>query len=96
MFVGKVLDTFEIRGRGLVVVTDTTHEQLPVELRLHVGDPLEFRDQNVVVLRTRAAGVEFSDPYSPRQNFGFSLPREVTKADVPIGCEVFLVTGSAT
>ena len=86
---GKVLDTFDIKGRGIVVVTDTTWEQLPRDLKFKIGDPVELRMGGVVVLQTRIAGIEHCDPWSPAHLFGFLLPRDVSKADVPVGSEVW-------
>lgn len=91
MLVGKVFDTFEIKGRGIVVATDTTYEQLPRELKLRVGDPVELRIGGAVVLQTKIVGIEHCDPWSPTHTFGFLLPRDLSKADVPIGSEVWSV-----
>lgn len=91
MLIGKVVETFEIKGRGVVVATDTTYEQLPNELRLKIGDPLELRLNGKVVLSTNVAGIEHCDPWSPKHNFAFLIPRDLTKADVPIGSEVWAV-----
>jgi hypothetical protein len=89
MFVGKVIDTFDIKGRGVVVITDTTYEQLPRELTLKIGDPVEIRMDGEVVLRTKIVGIEHCDPWSPKHTFAFLLPRDVSKADVPIGSQVW-------
>jgi len=89
MLVGKVFDTFDIKGRGLVVATDTTYEQLPRELKLKIGDPVEFRIGGEVVMRSRIVGIEHCDPWSPKHTFAFLVPRDVSKADVPIGSEVW-------
>ena len=91
MFVGKVHDTFEIKGRGVVVATDTTYDQLPRELRLKIGDPIELRVDGKVILRTKVVGIEHCDPWSPEHTFAFLLPRDLSKADVPIGSEVWSV-----
>jgi hypothetical protein len=91
MLVGRVFDTFEIKGRGVVVATDTTYEQLPRDLKLKIGDPIELRVGTEVVLRTRIVGIEHCDPWSPKHTFAFLLPRELSKADVPIGSEVWSV-----
>jgi hypothetical protein len=91
MLVGKVFDTFEIKGRGVVVATDTTYEQLPRELKLKIGDPIEFRVGKDVVLRTTVVGIEHCDPWSPTHTFAFLLPGDLSKADVPIGSEAWSV-----
>jgi len=94
MLVGAVSDTFEIRGRGLVVATDTPYERLPRELKLRIGDPIEFRSGGSI-LRSTVVGIEHSDPWSPKQLFAFLLPHEVVKADIAIGAEVWTVEADA-
>jgi len=91
MLVGKVFGTFEIKGRGVVVATETTYERLPRDLKLKIGDPVEFRMGGELVLRTKIVGIEHCDPWSPRNTFGFLLPREVSKADVPVGSKAWSV-----
>lgn len=94
MLLGAVTDTFEIRRRGLVVVTDTPYERLPCDLKLQIGDPVEFRSGGRV-FRSRVEGIEHCDPWNPKQGFAFLLPREAVKADVPLGAEVWAVESDA-
>ncbi len=94
MVVGAVADTFEIRGRGLVVATETPFERLPRDLKLKIGDPVEFRSGGRV-FRSRVVGFEHCDPWTPNQFFAFLLPREVAKTDVQIGAEVWAVEAVA-
>ena len=94
MRVGAVSETFEIKGRGLIVVTDTPHERLPRELRLRIGDPIEVRSEGRST-RSAVVGIEHCDPRTPKQLFAFMLPRDVAKADVPIGAEVWVVDAEA-
>ncbi|HWG42734.1 MAG TPA: hypothetical protein VN688_08105 [Gemmataceae bacterium] len=89
MLVGMVADTFDINGRGVVVATDTTYEQLPRNLKFKIGDPIELRRNDVVLLRTSVAGIEHCSPWTPKQLFGFLLPRDVSKEAVPMGAEVW-------
>ena len=92
--VGAVADTFDIRGRGLVVATDTPYERLPHDLKLRIGDPVEFRSGGRV-FRSLVVGVEHFDPWTPKHLFAFLLPRDVVKADVAIGAEVWAVEADA-
>ena len=94
MLVGTVADTFEIRGRGLVVATDTPYERLPLDLKLKIGDSIEFRSGGNV-FRSLVVGIEHFDPWTPKQLFAFLLPRDVVKADVVIGAEVWAVNADA-
>ena len=87
--IGRITETFDIEGRGVVAVTDTPYAQLPAELAVRVGDPIELRPDKGSTVRTRLAGIEHCDPWTPTQCFGFLLPPELGKADVPIGAEVW-------
>lgn len=89
MLVGTVADTFEIQGRGLIVATDTPLERLPRDLKLKIGDLIEFRSASRA-FRSRVAGIEHCDPWSPKHSFAFLLPREVAKTDVLIGAEIWV------
>ncbi len=42
-------------------------------------------------MQTKIVGIEHCDPWSPKHTFAFLLPRDVSKADVPIDCEVWSV-----
>jgi hypothetical protein len=94
MLVGAVANTFEIRGRGLVVATDTPYERLPRDLKLKIGDPVEFRSGGRV-FRARVVGIEHCDLWTPKQLFAFLLPHDVVKADVQVGAEVWAVESDA-
>lgn len=89
MLIGKVTETFLIRGRGVVVTTDTAYEQLPQDLKLKVGDPIEFRRGGALILRTKVAGIEHCDPWTPKRLFAFLLSGDVRKEEVPTGVEVW-------
>src|SRR4051812_21866772 len=58
MFLGRVSETLDITGRGVVVAFGTTYEQLPQDFKLKIGDPVEFRSDGVVVLQSSVAGIE--------------------------------------
>jgi hypothetical protein len=91
LYVGNVVDTFDITGRGLVVATNLTYEQLPQCFTLKIGDSVEFRHSGETVLTTTVAGIEHCDPRTPKSVFAFLLPRSVQKVDVPAGSEVWRV-----
>jgi hypothetical protein len=88
MLSSNVFDTFEIKGRGVVVATDKTYEQFPGDLKLKIGDRIELRMAGRVVFRTKIVGIEHFDPWSPRHLFALLLPSEASKADVPVGSEM--------
>lgn len=86
----KVVDLFQIAGRGVVVETDKTFETFPQNLRLKIGDQIEIRQKGVVLLITRIAGFEHSDPWSPKHPFCFLLPVEISKQAIPVGAEIWV------
>jgi hypothetical protein len=90
MLIGKVSDTFEIKGRGLIVSTDTTVERLHKDLKLKIGDPIEIRVDGVAVLPSKVAGLEMCDPWTAQRSFGFLL-RDLRKDDVPLGAEIWTI-----
>jgi hypothetical protein len=85
----NVVQLFQIGGRGIVVATDKTLETFPQNLQLRIGDEIEFRQNGVILLTTRVAGVEHCDPWSPKHPFAFLLPPDIMKQDIPIGAEIW-------
>ena len=85
----NVVELFQIGDRGVVVETDKTFETFPHNLRLKIGDEIEVRQNGVVLLTTRVAGIEHCDPWSPKHPFAFLLPAEISKQDIPIGAEIW-------
>lgn len=69
----------EIEGRGSVVAADVPSERLPRDLKLEIGDPVEFR-RGGCLFRWRVVGVEHCDPLTPEQSLAFLLPPGVVKA----------------
>jgi hypothetical protein len=90
----NVADTFELSGRGMVVVADKRCEELPPWLALKIGDQIEFRSNDYGCLRTRIAGIEMGNPWTPMTPFGFLLPTDLSKTQVPLGCEVWISESS--
>lgn len=88
MLIGTVLDTFEIKGRGVVVALDIPEDSIERADRLRVGEALEIICGGDVVARTAITGIDFLSPPPPKNRAGFLL-RDVMKADIPIGAEVW-------
>ncbi len=84
----KVVDTFQIAGRGLVVATDKTYEAFSGKEPFKVGDAVEVRQDGRTILRTYVAGLELCTPWSPQQPIPILLPPEITKQNIPIGAEL--------
>jgi len=90
----NVADTYEISGRGLVVIVDIECGELPNWLALKCGDPIEFRGDSIPIIRTYVAGIEMLDPWKAERPFGFLLPAEVSKSQVPIESAVWVTQES--
>lgn len=87
---GTVAEVFRIPHRGVVVATDTPYKWMPPDLRVMIGDDVEFRygDSN---FRSRIIGIEHADPWTPEHPFAVLVPIEVGPLEVPIGAEVWIV-----
>jgi len=83
-----VEDTFDIRGRGLVLVPGVSHD-----VACRVQDWIEVRRPNGTSLSTRIAGIEGIGV--PVQRV-LCLPPEIRKTDVPIGSEIWLSSSAVT
>jgi len=79
-----VEDTFAIKSRGLVLVPGILPEGSE---RFRVGDPILLRKPDGSAVETRIGGLELLCP-NPRHDVVIML-KELTKADVPIGTEVW-------
>ena len=92
-FIFKVEDTFTITGRGVCAV-GLRHTQLG---SLRPGDTVELRRPDRSVLRMLVAGVEWRATYAgtpppvEERRFPVLLSPIVTKSDVPLGSEVWVV-----
>ncbi len=88
MLIGKVEDIWYLEQRGLIVILKTPIAQLPKGLRLKIGDGICFRTDGRTVKSTTVEGIEHCDPYTPKQLFSILLPKDISKAEIPIGAEV--------
>ena len=93
-FAFHVADTFQIEGRGVVLMGDTSTTDIDSRFRFQAGDRIELRQAGHTLLRSHFAGHEFVTPSRPDRPFAFLLPPDVTKRDVPIGAEVWVPTAS--
>jgi hypothetical protein len=91
MRIGAVEELFELSLRGLIVVLDTPIDHLPDDLKLRIGDPVEFRSAAGSVLKSTIAGIEHADPWTPKRKFAFLLQIGITKEQIPIGAEVWIM-----
>jgi hypothetical protein len=86
----RVADTFEIRGRGLVVGTDTPIRNVP--FLLQSGSKVEYRRPDGTRIESVIKGLEFSSPFNPNSSYGYLAADGISKADLPLGTEVWLVS----
>jgi hypothetical protein len=88
-FLCTVQDVFEITGRGCVL-TPGVSETTPPDIKIRVRDPIQLRRPDGSVVRTHIHGVEILDRRDRSWCAPVSLPPEFTKADIPIGTEIWL------
>ena len=89
--ISTIKDVFEIEGRGCVFVPGIS-DSAPKDVVVRRGDAIELRKSDGSVVKTRIQDIEMVD-YSVRTKslIAFSLPREFSKRDVPVGTEVWLI-----
>lgn len=85
----KVEDVFDIKGRGLVLAPDVSIDTLPQPHPRTVT--LKFADETTREVETVFIRPRFYPP--PQKPVGYLCElKEVKKADVPIGTEVWIET----
>lgn len=83
-----VEDVFELSGRPSVVIVPGVPRA--GDCRLKVGDPLKLRRPDGTEASTFVGGLELTSPPSTT-SIALMLGPSMTKADVPIGTEVWLL-----
>lgn len=81
----SVLDTFLIRGRGIVLAADV----LPEQIQLTINEPIELRRPDGSSIITKVSGIEYASPPDPNRPLAILLPRDISKEQVPVGTEVW-------
>lgn len=84
-FLFKIQEIFEFEHIGLIVEADRKFK----DANLKKGDEIELRLLNGLTLITSVAGIAMFNPSNPERLFSFSLPKNLSKKDVPIGTEVW-------
>ncbi|MFO0899803.1 MAG: hypothetical protein U0836_20425 [Pirellulales bacterium] len=82
-----VVDRFDIEGRGVVAVPGLA----AADAALRPGTLLEIRRSDAPARRTRLAGLELLNPSPKDRIVPIMFPLDITKADLPIGAEVWSV-----
>ncbi len=88
-----VEDVFEIEGRGCVVAPGLS-ESTPPHIRLRTRDPISLHRPDGSIVETHIHALEFLDGPNRRMCVPILLPPNITKADVPIGTEIWLHSDS--
>ena len=85
----RVADVFAFDSGLVIVAADCGWNNLPAVLR--IGDAIEFRRSDGTVFRSTIAGIPIGGGTNPNRPFDFSLPRGVTKEQIEVGSEIWLV-----
>ncbi|QSI33882.1 hypothetical protein GNX71_31675 [Variovorax sp. RKNM96] len=90
-FLFEIEDVFDIGGRGCVLVPG-----VPNTLRrdVKVGELLLIVTPSGNEVRTNIAAFEHISRGRPMVHAPFSLPRAVTKADLPLGSKVYFLNAT--
>lgn len=81
-------DVFYITDRGCVVVSGIPYD-FPTPVG--IGAQLLIETPSGEHVRTRLVGVEMINRGKPMSNAPFSVPSNITKNQLPVGSNVFLV-----
>jgi hypothetical protein len=87
MMLFRVADTFQISGRGLVVVADVPVRQVSDLLRQ--GQAIEYRRPDGTKLASTLGSFEFVALSTPDRPFAFAAAPGITREDLPAGTEVW-------
>ena len=88
-----VEDVFEIEGRGCVI-TPGLGSSTPSPLPIRRSDPISLHRPDGSIIETHVHAIEFLHGSQHRSCFPILLPPNITKADVPIGTEVWYLPTS--
>jgi hypothetical protein len=91
MFFATVEDSFQITGRGCVIVSSQPRSP---ELRLRAKDRIHLRYPDGRIIETYIAAIEMLCGPKVKDGMAFLLPEPITKSDVPSGTEIWLATNS--
>ena len=86
-FLYQVDGVFDLGGRCVVATPGIP----PTTQGIRNGTPLELRRPDGSVVRTQIADIAFVNPYDPKRPIQFSFPPSLTKQDIPVGTEVWMI-----
>jgi hypothetical protein len=80
-----VRETFRLENRGLILAAEVKREESGVR----AGDAIKLRRPDGSSLVVVVAGIERAIPYDPDRTLAVLVRGDLTKADVPVGTEVW-------
>lgn len=83
----KITEVFSLENLGLVVAVDVKSK----DVNLKINESIEVVRPDGSSLKTKIAAIPMLSPYNPERMFSFSLPKQISKEDIPIGTEVWSV-----
>ena len=90
VFFSKIEDTFQIPGRGCVIVPATPRSSLDFQFRLQ--DLIQLRNPDGRLIDTHIAGIEMLCGAKVRDRMALLLPGNIAPQDVPRGTEIWLTS----
>lgn len=96
ILLGTVDDVFHISGRGSVVSLDFS-ESVDPSLKFRVGEEIQLRTPDGLVVEARIRGIEHLKPLVRRKpvNIGLLLPLDVNHEHLSKGMEIWLLRDDA-
>lgn len=91
MFFAIVEDSFQVTGRGCVIVPGPSGS---CDFQLRAKDPIQLRYPDGRIVETRIAAIEMISGPNVKGRMAFLLPEPITKSDVPSGTEIWLAAKS--
>jgi hypothetical protein len=89
MFFATVEDSFQITGRGCVIVPSKPRSP---KFQLRAKDRIQLRYPDGRIIETYIAAIEMVCGPKVKDRLAFLLPQPITKSDVPSGTEIWLDT----
>ena len=89
----QIVETLQISGRGLVVITDIKVCEVAVlGINLRAGMPISFTTSTGKQIWSTFRSLElFSSPFNPNKPFAFVVENNISEADLPPRTQVAFI-----